>query len=56
MLTDRMMFTAGVRRQHKRSLLERVEAAKLVKIEWRPAPWVPWVTVLHRVGRRKNHK
>jgi hypothetical protein len=55
-VTSREMFEAGVGRQHKRKLLERLEAAGLVRIEWRPTPRVPWVTVLHRLGRRGKPK
>jgi hypothetical protein len=55
-VTSRTLFAAGVARQHKRSLLERLEFAGLVRVEWRPAPQVPWVTVLRRAGRRGRHK
>jgi hypothetical protein len=55
-VTSRLMFMAGVHRQHKRRVLERLESEGLIRVEWRPAPQVPWVTVLHlagRCGRRK---
>jgi hypothetical protein len=53
-VTEREMFTAGVARQHKRRILERLEAAGLIRVEWKPATRVPWVTVLHRVGRHRK--
>ena len=55
-VTSRMMFKAGVARQYKRRILERLENAGLVRDEWRPPPQVPWVTVLHRAGRRGRRK
>jgi hypothetical protein len=55
-VTSREMFEAGVARQYKRVFLERLEAAGLVRVKWKPAPWVPWVTVLHRTGRRGKPK
>jgi hypothetical protein len=54
-VTSREMFEAGVARQHKRKLLERLEAAGLVRVEWRPAPQVPWVTVLHLRRPQPRH-
>ena len=55
-VTSREMFEAGVVRQHKRQLLERLETAGLIRVEWRPAPQVPWVTVLHQGRRRARSK
>ena len=51
-----ILWEAGVQRQHKRALLEKLEAAGLVRVEWQPAPRVPQVTVLHLVGRRSTRK
>jgi hypothetical protein len=53
---SRMMFMAGVHRQHKRRVLEQLESGGLIRVEWRPAPQVPWVTVLHLAGRRGRRK
>ena len=50
-VTSREMFEAGVARQYKRAFLEQLESAGLIRVEWHPVPRVPWVTVLHRVGR-----
>jgi hypothetical protein len=55
-VTSREMFTAKVGRWHKRKLLEQLEAAGLIKVEWQQPPRVPWVTVLRRVGRHKRQK
>jgi hypothetical protein len=55
-VTSREMFAAKVGSRHKRELLERLETAGLIKVKWHPAPWVPWVTVLHRVGRHGKQK
>jgi hypothetical protein len=55
-VTSREMFEAGVAHQYKRAFLERLESAGLVRVEWQPAPRVPWVTVLHRGGRRGKRK
>jgi hypothetical protein len=55
-VTSRDMYAAKVGTQHKRALLERLEAAGLIKVEWKPAPWVPWVTVMYRVKRLRKPK
>jgi hypothetical protein len=53
-VTSGVLFEAGITRRHKRTFLEQLELAGLVKVEWRPAPQVSWITVLHSVSRRRR--
>jgi hypothetical protein len=55
-VTSTILWEAGVARQHKRALLEQLESAGLVRVEWRPAPQVPWITVLHLIDGHRRRK
>jgi hypothetical protein len=51
-VTGAVMLQAGVARQHKRQLLQRLVELNLIQVEWRGRK-SPWVTPFFRPGRTK---